>query len=533
MSTESPCNLPFELNEEATKAWLSGLSASNPRESCRVLYAGLQALNSASPDPGLHLLVLDQLRQRIFVESEKLEPFFFGKPFPLDDKARKLAKLTALFHAELAQGYDAVARSSGFSETFTSPQRASVLSRALRSFEIYLYRSALMYETTSSQTWEKLNRLYRVAEQDNLTAWVDPTEEDEPVSIATIFLRLQIFRLVVPNHLTQINIQRLHQVLSRFGRLLTWTEGGSEAEADFVVDLDSSRSPLPCALAGKSRESSRRFSPRLFLAKLDKLSQPTASKQERLDGAFVAQLQARLGGALPFSQDQQKTRNAVLILGLEPIFTAVAQIQLKGSLQPAWSSAPEMELLPLSDHLGAAPAMDLSKSQGTFIATAAGNRSAQSKPAGDGRIDSLGEHRCRVYPSEAPGFYLLETPKSVLQSGGLIGLNTDNKLIQIGLVFDYSHGGGKRFGFELLLGNAEVVRVACKASPDIAYKALLDVADKSRSALIIQAMKLRNGEEIVIDRQGQKLPYRIAKLLESTPEFSHFEIVLEQAQESS
>ena len=539
MTSSTQPELPFLLRHDSIESWLAALPAKNARDCCRILYAALQAMNGTDLDPQVSFHVLERFRPLILLNSRELCPFFLGKPFPLDTRVRKIAKLSAQFHAELAKGYQAIARQKFFAEVFGFEARARIFHRALQSYDLFLLRLALMYEAPSSSVWEQINELFRLAEQADALHWAEPDTESGQASAASVvdlFKRIFAWRLAVPNRLSQEDIQRFHDLLNQYGMLIELGPNPGEhgARVGFSIDLDSAQAPRFREQAAADHGSLRYLSLGPFVAKLAALSQPTVPVPSRLKASLSVYLQVRLNVTPPFLPEQ-KSRDALLVLGLDSLVSALAAFNLKAQRQEvSWTGINNLELVPLSDHVGLHPRAESSKSAGTFAAAAAMNR--VFKPRGEAVIwgDREGQFPCQVYRTEAPGYYLLEHAGAALRAGTLVGLNTDNKLIQVGLISGGNHENKPSlYGFELLASDVGLARIYNNAAPSNGHMGLFFKAPCARKGcfeLIVPPLKLRGGELLTVEWEGRRETYRIAKLLEATAEFGHFEIGREEGQ---
>ncbi|HUL13629.1 MAG TPA: hypothetical protein VLU73_15880 [Methylococcaceae bacterium] len=533
-SSETP-QLPFPLRLDSIDSWLADLPVTNSRECCRILYAGLQALNGNELDPPLRLQALERFRPLVVLQARNLIPYFVGKPLPLGEKIRKLAKLSAQFHAELAKGYETIAKRDNFAELFEAKEQATIIHRALQSYELLLLHLAHTYEMPSSSIAEKLDALYRLAEAadvHNLNLNDPDCSPNAASSISDLFKRIQAFRLAAPNRLSQEDIRQYYDLLRQYDGLIHLGRNPGEAggQAELSVDPNSGRVPHSPIRVADNRGNIPQVLFGAFVGKLDALRQPTVPAGARLNESLSVYLQVRLG-AMPPLMAGQKSRNAVLILGFDVLVLALAKLLVKSEHRASWADMTELELVPLSDHTGAGPGLESSKSAGTFTSAPFLKKSVKPQVGGDIWSQPMGEFPCQVHRTEAPGYYLLDHAAGALRVGRLVGLNTDNKLIQIGRVCGSGHEGARSFdGFELLASDVNLARIFCDTAPQIGRQALFvkaAAAGKECYGLILPPLKLRSGEGLAVELDGRREKYRIAKLLEATSEFSQFEIVRE------
>lgn len=509
-------DLPFDPSPEAATAWLAGLPVDNSRERCKLLFAGLQALNASRLPPLLHLQVLERMRPMVELESGQLLNSVQGKPLPMDERVRNAAKLSAQFQLELARGFEML--SQAWPEVEDQGSRAGLLHGAMLAYEQYLLRLSLMYESAPSKLWADVHALFQLAAQSGLEALGDP-------GIGTVFKRLLAFRLACATRLEQGDARLLHELLREHGELLSVSAEPvlNGAGADFAVDLNSGALPVPVVPGSDAAPERRYLFTGVFRRKLAQLMQASTPKAGRLDEAFASRLMVRLGG-LPACAPEQKGRRAMVAGGLEAIIAVAAKAARLKNAGGGWAGAGDLELLPLSDYGGAGP-VSQSKSSGAFAAEASRKLPGPRAPSAIfGRAE--GEYPCAVMRAEIPGLYLLETA-TALHSGYLAALNTDNTLLQVGVVgASRAQGGGRLYAFELVANDVRPVRVFSGALPapvnGLLAPASQDAADIS---LIIPPSKLRNGSVLELESGGHRRAYCIRRLLESTGEFTQLELM--------
>jgi hypothetical protein len=521
MAIEKTADLPFEPNLDSLSGWLAGLP-SKDRERYAGLYAGLQALNAAKLPPSFHLQALEQFRPLVFEAAANLTSMFLGKPLPLEPAIRKLAKLSAQFHSELGIGYYAISQARGFARHFNADEQGKIIHRLLRCYAQTLLCSALMYEAAASSTWQRLNEAYRLADRSNLLSTTEACPElanQAPCSAEQLYVRLQVFRLMGPYRMSQDDIQKAFDLVQQYGNsvLLSsfWAEEGKKA--DFSVDLNSGAAPQSLSRQHSGTAGDLRY---LFLGSLrrtfEALGRPPLNKDATVSSGLLNYLRIRLGESPSLLADT-KSRNSTLLAGYKNLVQTMTQPETKAGLT----------LQPLDEHELPPTSSETSKTTGKFN-TAAKPLSGMAKPTGSAN-ESLA---CHVYPASLPGFYVIEASGLELPSGLLLGLFTDNKLIQFGIsCAAVGESAPNMYGFELLAVQVGLVKVSFDANPRKTYSCFLSsLGNNGRCSLITEPLRLRGGDGMNI---MQKIPgkgierYRVAKLLEKTEEFCQYEIVLE------
>lgn len=536
MPTEPP-ELPFDLDFDSLCHWLAALPRSDREKRYTSLFAGLFALNSASPDPEFHFQALEELSVPVFQAAASMASVAIGKPFPLAVSVRKLAKMGAQFHSELARGYSKIAQEDGFGRRFDLQEQGRIVHSALRSFNQMLLHLALMYEAPPTSLWLRLNELYHQAERENLADWSVGCPElghAEPASVEALYLRMLVFRLVAPLRLEQTEIQRAFGIIQQYGNLVSlmpqpFLEG---RKADFSVDLESSAMPasLSCH-AGKMVGDLRYVCLESLRQLADRLGCPPLNKESGLSANLSKYFQIRLGSSLAPILGKN-SRNSIIIAGFSNLVGAMPQVGAKLASVDGFS---DFKLLSQDEHDMPATKIASSKTEGTFKTSAWGVRPLSKGSAALGMIAS--GTACRVSPAETPGFYVIESPGIALPVGGLVGLFTDNKLIQFGQVCPGCNElVPHEYGFELLASDVGLARVVFDANPKKTYRCFFSGNGDGTYSLITPPLRLRGGDVLLVDRRGYGDPkerFRIARLLGKTVEYCQFEIIPESPAQSS
>lgn len=517
--------LPFELAPDAADSWLAGLPVDNSRERCRLLFAALQALNASGADSLLHLQILERMRPVAELESGKLMVAFVGKPMPLEDRVRKSAKLSAQFQLELARGFEAVFDS--LPEGHDPEEMGKLLQGALLAYEQYVLRLALMYEPTSTKLWASVHGLLQRAARMGL-------DERKTLGIGAVFKRLVAFRLASANRYEQSDLRRLHELLREQadGLKLSCEACVDGAAADFAIDLTSGAIPGPPPV-DNAADGERRF---LFTGVLRRWlaqsMQPSTPEDKRLRGDFASRLIVRLGG-MPTPAPEQRARQAMVAGGWDAVGSIASKAARLKAAGGSWAGLGDLELMPLNDHGGFGSKASPARSKTDSAVQPRGSDAfggGAAAPFGG----SEGEYPCSVQRAEAPGFYLLETAAK-LRGGRLAAINTDNTLLQVGLVgASRAQGRGRLFAFELLANDVTPVRVLGEALPKPVAGLLGKMGGGSEAlSLLLPPTKLRSGSRLDVDSGGRRKTYCITRLLEATAEFTQFELVPQASEAAS
>ncbi|MGX2038841.1 hypothetical protein ACWJKU_01725 [Methylocaldum sp. MU1018] len=525
---ENPA-LPFKLDIESASAWLDGLPVANIRECCRVLYPALQALNACSVEPGLRLAVLDRCRELVAGLDKGLLPYFLDKPFPLDGKTRKIASLCSRFHGELASGYRQIAEAETFAETFESSVQATIFARAFECYANSLLRAAQIYEAPPASFWAFVFRLFRAAEGRGFHYVSLDGDALEPAAVTRFFKVALLFGIAAPNRLEQRDMQRLFDFLAAHAELarIESTAVNNGARAVFCFDDSDAGSimPVPAPAPAPNSKPGLRF---LFVDRLLSGLRSDIRAGGKPDENPLTLVLPRLGERLPH-QPELTARRALPSLGIEAAVATVRGIELRrttGSGFSSWSALDQLELAPMSsDMRSEAPG---SKSTGTFAAALVSGSGAKGERFGEMRS-------VRVYRSELPGFYIIDSGVQTFRIGDLLSLNTDDEIVQVGAVRGGQiHDGQFCYNVELFGSNPRVVRCLGDHPGSHPQQALLfETALDAPVSLIVPPCKLRGGDAIEIRWPGGRKAFRIARLLEANSNFCHIALATVEEPASS
>jgi len=519
--------LPFKLDIESAVVWLDGLSVANTRECCRVLYPVLQALNASSVEPRLRFAILDKCGATVTRLDKGLLPYFLDKSFPLDGRTRKIASLCSRFHGELAAGYRQIVEAGTFAEAFDSSEQAMIIGRAFEYYANSLLRAAQIYEAPPSSFWSLVFGLFRLAEERGLGYSALDNKTAGAVSAIRFFKVVLLFGIAAPSRLSQQDMQRLFDFLVIQAELvrIESTPVNSGARAVLCFDLSIAGSITPVPAPAPVDKAGLRF---LFVERLLSELRNEIRVNGKPEEHPLMVVLPRLGDRLPY-QPELTARRALPSVGIEAIAATVSCIESRrttGASYALWSNLDQLELAPLSSDMRSE--ILGSKSTGTFAAALVSGPAAkgESLDIGFGDMRSV-----KVYRSELPGFYMIDSGGRTLRVGDLLSLNTDDEIVQVGAVRGGQiHNGQFCYNIELLGNHPRFVRFFSSLPGSRPQKALLfKTSADVPGSLIIPPVKLRGGDDLVVEEQGAKKTFRIASLLEANSNFCH--IVLTTVEE--
>ncbi|BBA35972.1 hypothetical protein sS8_4041 [Methylocaldum marinum] len=507
--------LPFKLDIESAAVWMDGLSVTNTRECCRVLYPALRSLNGSSVEPRLRFTILERCRLTVTRLEKGLVPYFLDKPFPLDGKTRKIASLCSRFHSELASGYRQVVEAETFAETFDAHEQALIFRRAFESYASCLLRTAQIYEAHPLSSWSSVFDLFQLAEQRGLSNAVQSYEISGAVSVALFFKVILLFGIAVPGTLGQRDMQRLYDFLVARAESVkiesSPVSNGTRAVLSFDLTVAGTIMPVPAP--APVDKPGLRF---LFMDRLLNELRGEIRMHGKPEENPLTLILPRLGGRLPH-QPELTARSAAVSFGIDAIAITVRLVERRrvgGAARDPWSNLEQLELAPLSTEsrseiLG-------SKSTGTFAAALVSGAGGKDDSPGTGFRDM---RSVKVYRSELPGFYIVDSGGQVFRVGDLISLNTDDEIIQVGVVRGGQiHNGQFCYSVELIGNQPCSVLFLGEPPGGRPQNALMFLGS---GGLVIPSVKLRGGDTIFVEQRNAKKAFRVAKVLESNGNFCH------------
>lgn len=510
--------LPFALDVQSATEWLDQLPLGNIRECCQRFLPVQQALNVYPMPLQLRFELLERCHPMVQGLERGLMPHFIDAVFPMEEKARKIASLAARFHLEAALGYRQLVEAAAFQEAFDAPCRLFIYRRCLEHLLQSMLRSAQVYEAPSSSVLSSFRRLYRHAAAAEVLDATAELEGRPPVVLRDLFLRFFLFGLAVPRGLPQDETQRLFDglaLLAKQGSPVADEAGLRSAfcfdpeELDILVPV-APGVPVPAGLPCVSAERALSVLRETLRASVAPESHP------------LRRVLPRLGDRLP-CLEAAGGRRVSLATGFKAVVPMLKDIEFRrskpGRRAETWAGN-ELELAPLdSTKLHTAP-----RFTGRTLAEAV----VASETAEKNRM-------VEVVPSELPGFYLLDSGRWMLRAGSLIGLNSDDEWVQLGVLRSGQIRDGRFWhSFELLGANPRLIRARNERLKDGVRNAVwLEASEPDgQVGLLTEPCKWRGGDGVMLDFPGGKRRVCIVKLVEASPSFYRYTLAESGAEEA-
>lgn len=541
-SKDHSVKLPFQPDESSITEWLRNLPVGEKVELCKTVFAALQNLNRQAIDGQTRFALLEKLRTIVFLESANLAAKTKDAVFPLEQKARKWAKLAAKFHTELAAGYQMIVDHEQFEEVFTDSQKAQVLHRILRSIEISILRTAQLYEPPSSRAWANLKKMYKYAATRQLLKIrvSDPimTSPEAPTLENTLGA-LILFSVVNPYRFTQLEMERIFKIFDLQSESIEWkTEHSDPSYSVFGIDLDNALPPQHRSTYARTRKKAlecidtTRFTTALINYYLN-----AGAKQLELSQASLLILQHHLGNPKPV-QIRNIGNDTEITLGLENVSnwlqleTSKPSSKLVAPLED-WLNTPNYELLPLRedgfDEHSTRPVFSRSRPAESARGNSPAPKNRQCQNPSQLQIGSSTFH-CEVHPSELPGHVLVESKTDSLAIGQVIAFRDPSSRIEVGIIRWIQENAYARcyyYGIERLLGKCILADVVI-ANSKLNRVLLLEKTRNEDSifSLIMPPARYKSGTRLTVRHPKFTKNFLIERLLETNLFYCHFSLRL-------
>ncbi|TAN51919.1 MAG: hypothetical protein EPN21_05350 [Methylococcaceae bacterium] len=524
--------LPCAVTIPAFDAWLKFLPSLGFGDGCRQLFQALRSLNRTELPAHQRLQLMELLRPQVLQYCRRFDPYFLGQTFPLDDKIAKLVRLVVQFQAELALGYHRVTDAANFAHAFSKSQQTTAIERALAAYGLYLLRSAQCYESPMLDVWRKIQQIYRRAEISDIIDNQSADTDDEKLACLTPrqwLCKIAVFQLALPTRLSQRESAALYAWLDEH---IQWVGLQHERafnlqEADFYLDLADNAMPQPIGALG-TVSTDHRF---LFLN-----PQLLERLQSRDAGPVFGQTVAcRLTPCREYRQGGRHNSPVLFAGGVDGIAALLAAdvaklvrrvngldggkgnvLELQAPAQDARSRLSER--VPQCFEPRPARHPQISREE----IWAAGTRevsAAQHCQQGLMHFDA-GNRRAMLIADRSSlrvGDFILMRGEGVPVCAGMIraatpALDATRAFADVEVVSGalhackaYLEGEQKRSLFCLLIGSEQDGGIA--------------------ATIILPAMSFANGLWLTVEHQGEWKNLRLARLLEATAYFSHYQLV--------
>lgn len=244
------------LDPKETEAWFDALPMANVGETARQVFSTLVEFNRIEIPDLLRAKTVEKFRPPVEYITNNLQKYYVDVGLPLSAKGWKTASLARELQKELAIAYKIIVERmiSGDSANFDRRLLVIALHRALHYLGQTLLQNALIYTTWPEGIWREINSIYAYASQNHVHEV--PVKPDDgrdagaSTTIEDLFKSLMLFASATPHRLRQSHARLLFSNLaewSRYTAILSRDDGGTSL-GRFNVDLWADSAPMHNAL---------------------------------------------------------------------------------------------------------------------------------------------------------------------------------------------------------------------------------------------------------------------------------------------
>lgn len=557
---------------EGMKSWIDALPRANLGQTTRSLYDAVNEVTRWKATPQQRFEILELLRPVIYGACQGLEKHFLQQPIILPEQPRKVAELAQALQYQLMRCYalTAVSCSDKMKALFGKPTQLMTLAihRAISDGTQTLIRSFQLYQSTRAHLWEELHMLVRLGEHYKLAA----TEVRDPLgrasTISQLYIKTLLLGCIKANQLRQDDILVIWNALDQWVGTVHFYPVDRGDEKLLIVDPHTDNPPMYRRFyTGDFNADCRQLDTANLVSQLKMQADPTLSG----DGPVSRNLLNHLILAWGLLTDRTFMRleaNArlALCIGLSTTHYFVSGEQsfeqlIRGdgsAREPAnalflvddgrtTNAKPDASDARLAQPLtGKRPAADVWDS-----AIDADKRQARVslesidyhvRKEGRTQVTSTGTDREKYQNFEvqminmSPGGYRLEWPEQAplqLKTGEIIGIRESHHAgWSIGAIrwVRQEPDVGLHLGVELLSPaavpyGARVLQKRGDAPSD--YMRVLTLPEikplGQPMTLLTPSVTFREGQKVVLVRQGQESTVLLTRLMKQTAAYSQFE----------
>lgn len=557
---------------EGVRSWIDALPRANLGQTTRALYDALHDITRWKATAQQRFDVLELLRPVIYSACQGLEKHFLQQPVILPEQPRKVADLAQSLQYQLMRCYalTALTCTDKMKALFNKPTQLMTVAihRAISDATQTLIRSFQLYQPTRANLWEDIHTLMRLAEQYKLAA----TEVRDPLgkssTIALLYTKTLLLGCTKANQLRQDDILLIWNALDQWAGGVHFYPVDRGEEKLLIVDPHTDNPPMYRRFyKGDFNADCRQMDTANLVAQLKMQADPALSgdgpvSRNLLNHLILAwglltdrtfmrlEANARLAlciglstthyfvsGELSFEQLVRGDGNA-----REP--SSALFLVDDGRTTAARADAEDARLAqPLTGRKPAADvwdsAIDADKRQARVSLESIDYHVRKN---GRTQVTSTGNDREKYQNFEvqmvnmSPGGYRLEWPEQVppqLKTGEIIGIRESHHAgWSIGAIrwVKQEADAGLHLGVELLSPaavpyGARVLQKRGDTPSD--YMRVLTLPEikplGQAMTLLTPAVSFREGQKVVLVRQGQESTVLLTRLVTQTAAYSQFE----------
>ena len=566
----------FNIRPRKVAAWIDALPRANLGETARQIFTVLHDTNRLAYPYQDRIRFLEMLREPLHYITHAMRKHFIGASLPLPDKNRKIASITRELYHCMACGYK-IALEDTLSYNLVVLDKKALAFLVHRSFTytgLHILTAYQSYSAYDEENWSELHALYRFAEKKKLLKRKIRDEQHpftEKTSLATEYARILLLALASPYHLRQGEAGKVYDALERWLekpiiRPLQPEETGSNK---FIDNLAEAHAPMALSLANATEQldiAQLRVIETFHLSEklqheLETTTDTGASTITTLDvmnPALPHNLLERLlvaWGMISkrFFPRKEKHEQIKITIGLNAAHEFIlrqAHSQEDGQYSNKYADRAHFEsteirikreeveknqddvwgLIYPSELPGLEPLVEQELSLQPASAPA-----AEKKTASPPRYHA---DNWLVVNESIKGMMINNDREfnNKAQVGELISIhrkpNGHAGKWSIGAIrwLKYSKDNSLQMGIEILNPNAAAVGIRAMSTPNAPLQRSLMLPElknlKQPASLIINPVPWREGNKIIIDMLGKKVPAVLGKPLQNTGLFAQFEYTL-------
>ena len=244
------------LDPKETQVWFEALPMANIGETARRVFNTLIEFNRIEVPDLLRVRTVEKFRPPVEYITNNLLKYYVDVGLPLSPKGDKTAALARELQKELAISYKIIVERmiAGDSSNFDRRLLVIALHRTLHYLGQSLLQSALVYTTWPEGIWREINSVYAYASQNGIhDVPVKPDDGRDAAGSTTIedqFKALMLFASATPHRLRQSHARLLYAHLEDWSNdtaILAEDDGGTSL-GRFNVDLWADSAPVHNAL---------------------------------------------------------------------------------------------------------------------------------------------------------------------------------------------------------------------------------------------------------------------------------------------
>jgi hypothetical protein len=335
--------------------WVDRVNRQKAGEQARLFYSLLVEVNSLDISVQARFNFLNLIAQAIRPLVGRLEKKFAGLSLPLDENKVKYVELVQSFWKELELGYKIIIEDlsdGNFLSGIMSQKNLSLaLFNSLEAISYQIFYQYQLYSQIDPQYWRELHQLFHYAQKKKVASKVLKLDDNHAASIEKRYLKLMMFSLSNPYHLTVEHMRWLWNQLDEWVYDVFLVEDHNKfakKEISFSIDPFSARPP-----SLQPNEKNNINDPLFFLndklwgVQTNKLSR-TIQKKNADNGHYAehAALVERLLRIWSGDQYRRNARNELidtvnLVLGCSNISNFLSHIEIEPKLLNLHSQSPD------------------------------------------------------------------------------------------------------------------------------------------------------------------------------------------------